>query len=380
MTLHDTTELAKKGAIGTGIGIVAAIVLFIFVRIGMFVWSIVFPPKIEPPKMTYDVLPALKFPENVVSGNFTYTLNTSTGTLPTFPDRLVVFPLPHNSPNFLNLENIKKKVEKLGFLSPLGGVVPEIHLGGPLYEWDDPSGVNRKLTFNIVTFDFTMTSNYLASLTVLGAQNLSDETTAIGTTEDFLRDIQLFPDDIDLDKTKTRHPDQNYVTYPQLFSIQNGTLVSTTSLSKAQVIRVELYQKDIEYDLNTGRVGDLPHMKLPIVYPNPPYSTMSFWIASGQNDPEVMQSEFTHQSIDQTDIEATYPIISAEQAFENLKQGKAYIASHFDPNSSDILINNVYLAYYMGKDQQDYLMPVIVFEGSNGFMAYVSAVSDEWVK
>lgn len=103
---------------------------------------------------------------------------------------------------------------------------------------------------------------------------------------------------------------------------------------------------------------------------------MSFWVASGENEASVMAADFTHQTIDQTDTSATYPLITAQQALDNLKNGKGYVAAYYG-NDPKILINNVYLAYYLGKTIQDYLMPVIVFEGQNGFMAYVSALADE---
>ena len=34
---------------------------------------------------------------------------------------------------------------------------------------------------------------------------------------------------------------------------------------------------------------------------------------------------------------------------------------------------------YLENKEQNFLMPVVVFEGDNGFIAYVSAVTDEWI-
>jgi hypothetical protein len=200
-----------------------------------------------------------------------------------------------------------------------------------------------------------------------------------------LETIELLPKDIDLTKTQTPEKNVHYITSPQIFSIVNGALVPTTSLSKAQAIRVDIYQKDMEYQLNTGIAGDggikKLDMKIPILYPHPPYSTMSFCIASGANGAQVVAANYVHQdiTIPEVDTEATYPIKTATEAFDELKKGNGYIAA-YSGNDSSVLINNVYLAYYLGEEKQDYLMPIIVFEGDGGFFGYVSAVKNDWVK
>jgi len=382
MTLHNATDFIKKIFIGASIGIVLIIMLVLIFRIGAIVKNIVSPPKIIPPNQAYNVLPALQFPKSEISNNFTYTLNTISGTLPTdFPDRLDIYPLIQPSPNFLNLDSIKTKVQTIGFMDPQGNSLPENSLGNGLYEWDETTGINRKIKFNIVTFDFSLSSDYLASLTVLGGQSLNDENNAILTAKTFLDSLQLLPADIDLTKTQNSAPNVNYNTYPQLFAIKNGTLVPTSSLSTAQVIRVDFYQKDVEYDLDTGRSGVAKiKIKLPILYPHPPYSTMSFWIASSQYNSSVDAANFIHRDISvPTGTAATYPIKTAQEALDELKNGKAYIPS-YSGLDKNILISNIYLAYYIGEGNQQYLMPIIVFEGQNGFFAYVSAVKNEWVK
>ena len=83
-------------------------------------------------------------------------------------------------------------------------------------------------------------------------------------------------------------------------------------------------------------------MQVPILYPHPPYSTMNFLIASGsQNQIEVVEAHFVHKDIQiPTDTTiATYPIITAQEAFDELKSGKGYIAA-FNRPDTNILINN----------------------------------------
>lgn len=385
MTLHDTTELSKKVGIGSAIGIVLIIVLVLFFQGGVIVKNILFPRPIEPPNFVYDKLPAIEFPENATTKQLTYTKNTLSGELPDFPDRLIVFPIIQNAPNLLNLDLAKNKADALGFVTADGRPISEIALGGAEYEWKEETGIERSLIFDIVNFDFTLTSNYTTSLVALLAQEISDQKSAIKTSTDFLGDISLFPEDIDLTKTEKPDPVATFNTEPELFSIQNGNLVPATSLSKVQVFRVDLYQKNIEYELKTGKTDDKNVVEaivqnLPILYPHPPHSTMNFYVASGDIAAEVVEANFVHQSINLTpETEGTYAIKSAEEAFTELKEGKAYIAAH-NTDDTQILINNVFLAYYLGDTRQEYLMPIIVFEGDKGFFAYVSAIKDEWIQ
>jgi hypothetical protein len=382
MTLHNTAVLIKKAGIGSFVGITTILLIVIFIRVGISIKNSLYPPVKKPPVQTFGVLPPLQFPKNAVNNNFTYTINTLSGELPTgLPDRLSVFPIVESAPNFLNLDWAKKKVASIGLVSQDGTALPEIQLTNPYYEWDEPMGLYRKIIMNINSFDFKMTSNYLSSLGVLSAKFISDEKSAVNVAQNFLNSMVLTPNDIDLTKTTTQDNPMHYVTNPRLYYIQNGlqgsTLVQTAKLSQAQVIWLDFYQKDVEYDLNTGvteGAGQKAHLKLPILYPNPPHSTMSFWIASGPDSAMVTQALFTHKNIDFKSADATYGIKTSVEAFAELKGGKAYIAT-YDGSDSNITITDIYLAYYLAEDSKDYLMPIYVFEGKNGFFAYVSALA-----
>ena len=347
-----------------------------------------YPPQIEPANQAYGKIVDIDFPQSLPSGNLTYTKDTDTGQLPDFPDRIIVYPIVNNAPNLLNLETVKKKVANLGFVDDAGNPVPEIARGGPNYEWDEPGDFQRKIIFDIVSQNYTMTSEYLSSITALRADSLKplkDTTAAVSTVQGELGSIDLFPSDIDLDKTNNADPKIGYETAPILYSILTGSLKPASSLSDTQVIRVDLYQKDISYTLTAGTSNDLHKFqdfdeKLPILYPHPPYSTMNFLVASGVNQLQVVSSNFTHQTVNMDgDKPATYPIKTSEEAFNELTSGKAYIAAN-PGNQSQIFITNVYLAYYLGDTQQNYLMPIVVFEGSKGFYAYVSAIDTSALK
>ena len=66
------------------------------------------------------------------------------------------------------------------------------------------------------------------------------------------------------------------------------------------------------------------------------------------------------------------------QAWEELQSGSAFVLQY--PKTPIITIRNIYLAYYDSISPQTYLQPVFIFEGDDGFVAYVPAVSRDYVE
>ena len=100
-------------------------------------------------------------------------------------------------------------------------------------------------------------------------------------------------------------------------------------------------------------------------------------LTGGRFDEEVLEAKFDHFAI--KDSSATYPIKTADEAFFELQGQKAYIASYFGEENT-VHLKNVLLGYYMSETEAEYLMPIVIFEGDNGFFAYISAVTDEWIE
>jgi hypothetical protein len=163
--------------------------------------------------------------------------------------------------------------------------------------------------------------------------------------------MTLSPTDIDGTKTKITS-----------YSIENSSLVGTSKISDTKIVRVDFFQNDID--------------KLPIYYENGIFSTLDFLIGKEGDNQEVVGATFYHRGISETS--STYAIKTAQEAYSELQKGSAYIASKPD-NTVEFTINNVFLGYYIGTADQEFLMPIVIFEGNNNFVAYVSAVKDEWI-
>lgn len=346
MTLHDVTEKTKLIAKWAGIAIGTIIILVILFRIGVNIKNYFYPPKPIPPTVTFGKLPAIKFPISKRIENFSYTIDTVSGTLPVFSDRATVNKIIQSEPDILALKRAESRVSQVGFPSST-----ETQISDRVYRWTDNQSLNKIMSANIFSFNFNLTSNFLSNPKITGSVNILNEQDAISAAQSFLSSLSSFPNDIDISKTKTT-----------LFTIKDGQLVTATSLSNTQIIRVDFFQKD--------------YNNLKIYYSDYPFSIINILASGGGSDYQIVEANYFHHDI--SDKSATYPIKTSDEAFSNLQKGNAYIVS-YNGTGLNIKIKNVYLGYYLGETEQDYLMPIVVFEGNDNFFAFVSAVKNEWV-
>lgn len=346
MSLHTTTDTMKKVIFRSAIAIGAIIVLNIVISI----IKILTPHKEIPPTVAFGKLPVIVFSPEIQLVTPTYKLDTTSGLLPLFPDRMMVYKIVQPQPDLLALNNAK------GLISTSEYPVPPKAISDVVYQWVSQDPLNKILTYNILTHEFTLTSSYLTDQKIIAATELGDEPGAIATGRGFLSGFNAYTEDIDATKTKTT-----------LYSI-NGTtqvLQSAISLATTQLIRVDFFQKDID--------------KTPIYYPDPTQSLINVLVgASGT----VVNAQVIHKSIIPS-TNATYPIKNAQEAFLELQTASpsAHIAAIGNAQSGMVSIRTVSLGYYLGDNpNQFYLMPIIVFQGDNGFFGYVSAVTDTLIQ
>jgi hypothetical protein len=86
-TLHSVTQETRTILKWAAIGIGTIIVILFLIRTGKQLKEYFFPTPQAAPTVGFGKLPKMDLPTNVVSGDFTYTLDTISGFLPAFPDR-----------------------------------------------------------------------------------------------------------------------------------------------------------------------------------------------------------------------------------------------------------------------------------------------------
>lgn len=330
---QESRLILKIGGVGAGL----ILLIYIFVQGGTLFRNIFFPKPPPAPLQGLGKLPHIKFPSPGTSG-IQFTVNTVDGKLPLLPDRVNVYKLVTPEPNLLALETAKQTVDSANFVDN------QTKISDTLYQWTQ-SRTGTILRYDIVTKNFTITSNYLTNPLLSTQGQMPSEEQIKSDVMGFLQTIEANTKDIDKEKTKVEYLQNN-----------NGILVAAQNLGSARFARVTLIQQSVD--------------EIPIIYDTPTESILSFVISYPENNFQILDGQFYNHEPDLTQ-KSDYPIKTASQALEDLKNGDAYMIN--PQNLTNVDITNVELRYYLNRESKDFLLPVIVFSGIN-FTAYVEAI------
>lgn len=361
-TLSQTTQATRGILKWVGIAFILFLVLrLILFPVGKAIYTSLFPKEPPAPTTKFGTLPKIPFPQSTSPQNFTFTIQTTTGQLPptcifntcaanenptqpkNIPDRLAVYKVSQRHATFSSYDSAKQKVAALGFTGE-GKALSDV-----VYQWDYSKGEGRQITFHTVTESFTLKTAF-ASQSGAFTQPPPAAAQAIRIAKDFLTKMSLLPQDIDDAKTDTT-----------FLKLSNENFTKASSLSESELVQVDFYRK--------------PVSDLLILYPDPNQSLLSFRIKSDlDRNLQVAEAHFAYKQI-QTTGPSTYPIKTAQEAFDDLQSGNVYIAKAARGRS--VAITKIYTAYYEGNDDIPYILPIFVFEGE-GFLAFVEAIREEW--
>lgn len=323
--------------------------LVIFLIIGRIFWSFgysiylrVFPPPPPPPTVVFGKLPILPFPQKAEQ-KFSYTLQTTTGELPKLPPQLNVYLMPQTTVSFLALEESTQIARSLGFIGN------STQLSQTIYRFEKPN-TPATIDMNIVNKTFSLNYKLDQSSPLLNTRPRSTDE-ALQAVRSFLSQADLLTPDL-----------QEGAWSFEFQKVQPPQLSTVLSLSDANFVRVNLFRK--KYD------------ELPVLTPYKASSTVWFLVSgSTSRDEQIIAGEYHYFSVNEQQ-KSTYPLKTAQAAWDELTAGKAYITNSISPGN--IVIRRIYLSYYDSGRQQGFLQPVVVFEGDNDFLAYVPAVTSQY--
>lgn len=334
-------QVAKESRIllkvGGAIGAIALIV-FLAIKGGSFIQDTYFKKPI-PPEMKFGALPPLEFPLSN-SSIPDFSIETDSGFLPTFPLTINVYSLEKNEPTITALPDARNRAVGLGFTDNEQEISPS------QYKWTQPIQ-NTSLLYDIYSLNFSVSPNYSIYPSFLPITTLQKES-IFSNISDFVISLGGNTEDIKFENAK--------FTY---YSVDANGIIPVTDPSVATLARVDLFQNPVN--------------NLKIYYPSPNNSVLYFTVAS-LNTMNVVDASF-HHFTPNLDDSSTYPLKTAQEALDDLKNGKGFIISPTSENNVDI--TDVSLGYYLDNSEtQKYLQPIVVFVGKKGFQAFVSAVKD----
>jgi len=322
----------------------------IFLIVGKFlldgaiaIYLNMFPPGPPPPTVTFGKLTKIPFPEKGAKPTLTFTLETPEGG---FPDDITtqakVFFMPKPSSNLLALDVAKEKARALGFTSG-----PE-QVSDTIYKFSSPTHPASFET-NIVSGTFSISYDLSADGSPIATRPPAAEVAA-SLFRSALSSANLLPEDLNGPMTHS------------FFKLSSGALAPAISLSESDVIKINLFRKN--YD------------DIPVVTSNPNESNVWAMLSGATTrEQQIIAAEYHYFPIDETQF-ATYPIITPEEAYNQLQSEKVYIADMgLVKDNSSVTIRRIYVAYFDPEIEADFFQPVYVFEGDNGFVAYIPAVS-----
>lgn len=339
-TAYTSRQLIKYG----GVGIIALSLLWGISKIIYTAYVAAHPPYVAP-TVEFGLLPRLIFPEKETQlKNFTFELPND--TVPTFKDQANVYVIYRPNTTFLALEEDKKTAANFGFINePV-----EIETG--IYKFQDVAN-NKTLTVNVLTGDFTMTYPYTSDQTLSTPEKMPSKDTAIQIAITFLQKGGKFTNDlVDGEKIAT------------FWKIEGDGLKSVSSQSEANAVRVNFYRQDLDNKkIVSSKFGQ---------------SAVSVLVSgSAVESKRIIGVNFKNININKESF-STYPIKTAQEIIDSLNSGNYWIAK--DTSEKNVTVMKIYLAYFEPMTLTNYMQPIFVVEGDNNFVAYIPAVSSNYIK
>jgi hypothetical protein len=302
------------------------------------------PPYI-PPTVRYGLLPPIVFPEKKYTAK-NFSIEFPNDAPPKTKDQAKVYVVfrPDNGVMALAQDTITAK--NLGFTNDPAKISEGI------YEFRN-NNLNLTLTMNVVEGSFKLSYPYLSDQTLLNSERIPDKEEAIKTAINYLSQAGKMPKDMEKGEKK--------VSY---WNIDSSGLRAAKSQSEANIARVDFFREDLEGGFKIVSTS----------YSEAPVSVLVTG-ATGQGR-NVVEVNYKYADIDR-EAYSTYPIKSAEQAVSELKSGNYWPV--FDVASDSVVIRKVELMYLEPFTLTNYMQPIYVFEGDNGFVAYVPAITDKFV-
>ena len=346
MTLTELSYYSRKYAPYAVLAFLVFMIFFYIVKL-----SLIYIQG-KKPQTTYinpifSKIEALEIKEATPSSDFTFTIDTIEGQPVTATAAARVYFLPKEIPGFGYREKIYIMAKSLGF--DTDSVVPKLNDSEAVF-----NDGKQKLTVDIANFNFKYEYNFDNNPEVFDGVVNPEAKTAETKAVNFLNSIGRYPEELSRGKTNS------------VYWFYNKDVRQSVVLDKgdgANMIEVDFYRPDI---------NEYPAVS-PKYYNSQNYVLMVFY--EGGYKILRAQTAFFAKSNEQIGV---YPLVTGNKAYEDLVAGKGMVILAPKDNKS-IVIKKMFLGYYDPDFYQQYLQPVYVFLGENNFVAYVPAVSEEYL-
>ena len=344
MTLSAVASFTQKFIIFFVLAVILGIASFIGYKAWYANYLAHLPPVEEKPEIKWGVLPSPDFPASgIFTNNFSYTIDTQSGllALEKFGTVAKVYFIPKGVTTFLSSQRALDLALKFG----ISGQPEILSETKHRFKKDD-----KTIVIDVDTSNF----NYIKDATSaakLAAKLSGDSNLIVRDFKNFLANKNLMKDELRDGPVKLQ-----YLKFI-------GSQLAPSDANEAQAAQISIWPKDIN--------------NKQIVTPNTNKALVSAIFTKSASELEnYINLEYIYWPVD-IEISSTYPIKSAEAAFNELKGGKGIII--LAPDKTQVSITSIKLAYFEGDKYSSYLEPVFVFEGPS-FISYIPAITEQYLQ
>ncbi|MEK7513340.1 MAG: hypothetical protein AAB430_03620 [Patescibacteria group bacterium] len=343
-TAASVRKMIKFGALFLG--------LILIYKIGQGVYNtylkVAKPSPAPAPTVAFGKLPTISFPEKL-HPELTLRLETPTGGTPNLGDRAKVYLMPTFRSSFMALDQAKATAKRLGFT----GTAKEIT--ERRFIWENNEFLPSTLEMDIINGSYNLKRNWQSDPTILTDKQLPGKEQTMTEAKNFLRQAGTFGEELESAAVN--------ISY---LNFSGGQYAEAPSLSEADFVQADFFRPKVD--------------EKPVLTTDPKQGIVRL-IFSGSRETEkkVVEAIYNYFPVS-LEQNATYPIKTASQAWRELQTRQGFIASTGNNPNGVITIRNIYLGYYDGETSNGFLLPIIVFEGDNGFYGYVIAITSEWLE
>ncbi len=213
---------------------------------------------------------------------------------------------------------------------------------------------DKKLYINIKNYNFQYEYDFGQHREIFIQAALPQEKDIEQKTVDFLKSIDRYPEDLAKGK----------INFLYFYYDNVNNVISPSSFEKANVVELDFFPQDVE--------------NYPVFYEKFQTSPNHVIATFVNGEIEILKAKISYfeKAYDQFGV---YPLKTGDQAYEELISGKGLIISN-EVKGKQITINKMFLSYLDLESYFPYFQPIYVFLGNNNFVAYVFAISNDYLK
>lgn len=273
-------------------------------------------------------------------------LDTIQGQAVTATETAKVYFIPPTTPRFGYRQKAFLMAKTLGFDTEAA----KYKLIDKIATFEDQ---RSRLKIDISNFNFSYEYDFTQDEELFSGAYIPSQREIENKAIDLLKAVGRYPDELARGKTSARY---------FLYQPADKALIPVKRPQEANVVEIDFYRPNIdEFDIVSERF-----------FSSQNYVVMVF----RQNESKIIktQVQFFEKSDEQVGV---YGLKTGDKAFDDLKSGKNLIVSG-SSRTGEVKIKTMFLGYLDPSTYQEYLQPVYVFLGEGDFVAYVSAVVDQY--